>query len=218
MRTPYKLVSGFWLALALVLAACGGSPAPTPTQQLFVETEPGVLVIDPSLKVTDFKLTNQDGKDAYLHDLTANGKKFVLFSFGYTNCPDVCPVTLANFKLVKMNLGDQADNVQIVFIGVDTRRDVPARLKEYLVLFDNSFVGLTGEQDALKAVAADYRAVWNINDAGGLRDKYTVDHTASAFLIDPNGGWARKYNYGTAPDVIAADIKEAIKAFAAPQG
>lgn len=132
--------------------------------------------------------------------------KHVLIAFGYTHCPDVCPVTLARFKQIKAALTDKASEIHFVFISVDGKRDTSERLKEYLSLFDSDFIGLTGDEASVRDVIGRYGGQFEINDAGGLREEYTVDHTASNFLMDAGGKWVRTFAFNTKPGLIAEDI------------
>lgn len=181
-------------------------PAESPTQAPADESAlpEGITVIDPPQAMTDFTLTNHKGEAMKLSDL--RGKTLVV-SFGYTNCPDVCPITLAQFGRVRSLLGDDAEKVQFVFISVDGTRDTPERLAGYLPVFNADILGLMGDDDAVRAVISEYGGDYTLNNAGGLRENYTVDHTASKFLLDEEGRWQRTYGYNLAPDVIAADIK-----------
>ncbi|MBL8153516.1 MAG: SCO family protein [Anaerolineae bacterium] len=199
------------LFMTLLIAACGGSastvntPSPTaePTQQISQPGAEGITVIAPPIKVSDFTLTNQTGTEAHLRDYQGN---LVLFAFGYTHCPDVCPVTLARFKQIKDRLGESAAQVTVAFITVDGFRDTPERLNEYLKIFDPAFVGLTGSEELTREVIKEYGGQFIINDTEGLRKNYTVDHTASSFLLDADGQWIRTYEYNTDPDIVVADI------------
>lgn len=199
------------LFVTLVIAACGGTassvstPTPTvePTQEISKPGVEGIRVIDPPIKVSDFTLTNQTGAESHLRDFKGN---LVLFAFGYTHCPDVCPVTLARFKQIKDRLGDAAEKVTVVFISVDGFRDTPERLNEYLKIFDPAFVGLTGTEEIIRVIISEYGGDFIINDTEGLRKNYTVDHTASSFLLDADGQWIRTYQYNMDPDVVVADI------------
>lgn len=194
VRQLMRLRVGMVVCVMLfLLAACGlGDPLPE-----------GVTAIDPAKAITDVTLTSMTSAPAVLSEWQGD---YVLLAFGYTNCPDVCPLTLAEDKAIKKALGDLAAQVKFVLIGVDTARDTPERLTEYLGMFDPEFIGLTGEQDALKALADQFEATYKINDYVGLVENYTVDHTASKFLLNPQGRWIRKYAYGLDTAVIAADM------------
>jgi protein SCO1/2 len=187
------------LILSAVLASCARVPAAPPTPTIYSN----VTTIDPPLKITDFELTNQTGQQMSRHELDG---KLVLLSFGYTHCPDVCPITLARFKQIKGLLGDKSHNVTFLFISVDGARDTPARLSEYLTLFDTEFIGLTGEETAVRNVITEFGGIFNLNNAGGLRKDYTVDHTSASFLLGRDGKLSRKYAYASTPEEIVADI------------
>ncbi len=179
------------------------TPAPT-TPPLPTANPDGIAVYEPAIPIEHFMLTNQDGEDVHIEDFIGG---YVLMSFGYTHCPDVCPLTLAHFKRIKNLLGETADNLTFVFISVDGARDTPQRLKDYLGMFDPEFIGLTSTEDVImQDVVAQYRAVYQIENAGGLLAEYPVNHTAGFFLMNPQGAWSRFYVYGTAPNVVARDL------------
>jgi protein SCO1/2 len=188
----------------LLMAAC--SPAattPTPSDPQRLTGADGLVVIQPPIPM-DFTLTGEDGESVTLSSLQG---KAVLMAFGYTNCPDVCPVTLARFRQVRDALEGDAGRVQMVFVSVDGQRDTPEHLRDYLTLFDADFLGLTTADEALAhQVIQQFGGDFVIKDADGLRAKYTVDHTASSFLVDPQGGWVREYPYNYDPVLMAADI------------
>lgn len=187
------------LLMALLLAACGGGEAsngPTPTPL------PGT-VLDPPRAVADFTLTDQAGQPFHLSDLA--GKPALLF-FGYTNCPDVCPTTLAEFKRVKALLGDDAAKVAFVFVSVDGARDTPERLAAYVGAFDPDFIGLTGDEATLRRIGQDYGLFFQRTDYGS-DDNYLVDHTASSFVIGPEGKLRVVIPYATEPAAIVARLR-----------
>ena len=185
------------LLLALALAACAPAAAPTPT------ADTGINIVEPPVPVQDFTLVNQAGQETHLADVTG---KYTLLAFGYTHCPDVCPITLAHFKQIRMRLKDQAGQVNFVWVSVDGARDTPERLTQYIANFDSAIIGLTGPDDQVRAFISQFGGVYFLNNAGGLKKNYTVDHTASWFLLNPQGQWLRTYRYATPPDVVAQDI------------
>lgn len=187
------------LMLSAALASCARVPAAPPTPTAYSN----VTTIEPPLSITDFELTNQTGTQMSRHELDG---KLVLLSFGYTHCPDVCPITLAHFKQIKGLLGDKASNVTFLFISVDGARDTPERLSEYLTLFDADFIGMTGEETAVRKVITEFGGIFNLNNAGGLRKDYTVDHTSASFLLGRDGKLSRKYAYASTPEEIVTDI------------
>lgn len=195
------------LFLTLVLASCAGAAAtPTPVAKPGVE---GITVIDPPVAIQDFTLVNQANAEVHVTDLQG---QVTLLAFGYTHCPDICPVTLARFKQIKGALGEQGAAVRFLFTSVDGERDTPERLTEYLGYFDPAFVGFTGHEPAARAFIEQYGGDFIINDAEGLRKNYSVDHTASTFLMDAEANWIRTYEFNTDPNVIADDILKIIGA------
>ncbi len=195
------------LILGLILAGCAGAEVtPTPVAKPGVE---GITVIDPPVPVGEFTLVNQSDAEVHVADLKG---QVTLLAFGYTHCPDICPVTLARFKQVKGALGEQGDAVRFLFTSVDGERDTPERLTEYLGYFDPAFVGFTGDEPAARAFIEQYGGDFVINDAEGLRKNYSVDHTASTFLMDAEGRWIRTYEFNTDPNVIAEDILKVVGA------
>jgi protein SCO1/2 len=115
--------------------------------------------------------------------------KWSFVFFGYTFCPDVCPTTLAAFRDVHARLADTPalfSNVQFVLVSVDPERDTPARLREYVTYFGEDFLGVTGTNDQLDQITRAVGAVYaKVDD--GASGNYLVDHTASVFLVDPEG-------------------------------
>ena len=186
--------------LASILAACGSGRAVTPTPT----PGEGVTFIDPPVDLQNFTLTSAQNTPLSLSDLKG---KLSVFTFGYTHCPDVCPINLANFKLVKKELGSDADKVNFVFVSVDGKRDTPAVLAKHLQIFDQTFIGLTGDDAAIAPVAKAFYVSYVINPPDSSGD-YTVMHTASWFLVDAEGRLRRVYGYGTSPQVITDDLEE----------
>jgi len=199
-----------FLVLSWLLVNCSGAPVvPTATPGT-----PGVKPVSPPVQVENFTLTGMSGNPAQLSDFAG---KTVLFAFGYTYCPDICPVTLARFRQIKELLGDDASRVQILFISVDGNRDTPERLTQYLGLFDPAFFGMTGSEESVREVITRFGGVFTVKDADGLRKDYQVEHTASSFLIDSEGRWVRTYEYNTDPNIMVADMKPIIASSAPPE-
>jgi protein SCO1 len=184
---------GLWMSVVVGLLVCVGC-APALPEGVRAENWDAAI---------DFTLIDQQGQETHLHDLRG---QFVLLAFGYTHCPDICPITLATFRRIKEQLGDQAAQVTFVWVSVDGTRDTPERLREYISMFDPAFVGMTGDEAASRAAISAFNGDFTLNTYGGLRENYTVDHTASTFLVDPQGRWVRTYSYGTNASVIAQDV------------
>jgi len=163
----------------------------------------GATRIDPPRPLDDFTLTSHTGEPLSLSDL--KGKPTLLY-FGYTFCPDVCPMTLGEYVRVKAALGERGAGVNFVMVSVDAKRDTPARLSRYLGGFDPAFIGMTGDELTLRRIGADYGLYFEIHDDGRTQN-YLVDHTASVFLIDPEMRLTAIYAFGTDPQVIADDLR-----------
>jgi protein SCO1/2 len=110
------------------------------------------------------------------------GRITILF-FGYTNCPDVCPTTLANLSDVLHQLGRGAEKVRVLFVTVDPNRDTPPVLKKYVEAFAPQIDGLSGSRDALADLARRYRVAYSVK----TRPKYEVMHTSAVFFFDASG-------------------------------
>ena len=148
-------------------------------------------------------LKDVDGKVRSLAEF--KGKVVFLF-FGYTQCPDVCPTTMADLSAVRKKLGADGDKVQGVFVTVDPERDKPAVLKAYLAAMDPSFVGLHGTLAETEAAAKEFKVFYQ--KVEGRDDGYTIDHTAGAFVFDPQGQVRLFVRYGMGVDALTADIKQ----------
>ena len=131
--------------------------------------------------------------------------------FGYTQCPDVCPTTLAALAEAMKQLGTDADRVQVLFVTVDPDRDTAELLNAYVPAFDPRFVGLRGDAKATEAVAKEFRIVYQ-KVPGSTPSTYTVDHSAGTFLYDPQGRLRDYIGNGQAPDAFLHDLRELLKA------
>lgn len=140
----------------------------------------------PPKEAFDFTLTDQDSQPLQLHQLHG---KVVLFLFGFTHCPNVCPTSLTNLAAVYQKLNpEQRKGVQILFLSVDSRRDTPAALKSYVPWFDPSIIGLTGSKEAIDRTVQEYGGSYEIVP-GSSKDPndYGVNHSAYIYLINPAG-------------------------------
>jgi len=112
--------------------------------------------------------------------------KAVLLYFGYTNCPDVCPLTLSNLASALAKLGAKANDVRVLFVTVDPDRDTLPVLKKYAAAFAPEIVGLRGTKDAIAALARRYRVAFSVTPATPGHP-YTVSHSSAVFFFDPQG-------------------------------
>ena len=149
-----------------------------------------------------WQLTSADGKP---YTLASFADKAVLVFFGYTQCPDVCPTTLAELSQVMKLLGDKADRLQVVMITVDPERDTPEVLKAYVTSFDPRFLGLSGTPEQIKRAASSFKAYYA--KAAAANGGYAMDHTASFYLIDPKGESRVLLNNNAGAEAIAHDVR-----------
>lgn len=150
-----------------------------------------------------FSLTDHDGKP--VTEKSWPGKYLLVF-FGFTNCPDVCPVTLDKLTSALGQLGDDASKIQTLFISVDPDRDRPPVMKEYVGHFDKSIVGLTGTPEQIKAAQDAYKIYASRHDNPNGHD-YTFDHSAFVYLMAPDGKMAEVIRSGDKASDIADKIK-----------
>lgn len=156
------------------------------------------------IPTTDFTLTDHNGKPFTLSDLKG---KVVLMFFGYTFCPDVCPMTLSNWMRIEDTLQQQAEQVEFVYITVDPERDTPQRLKDHLSIYSPNFIGLTGSPEALDSVYSAYGVYRDRSEIEGNEEMYFMSHTSSTLLFDREGRWRLVYSYGTPIEDIVHDIE-----------
>jgi len=152
----------------------------------------------------DFSLTDHTGKPSSLADF--QGKLVVVF-FGFVNCPDVCPGTMIDMKGAMEELGEQADQVQVIFITVDPERDSQELLAQYVPAFDKRFLGLRGTVEQTKTVAREFKVFFS-KVPGTTEDNYTVEHTAASYVFDPSGKVRLMIRNGVGAKTIAADLKQ----------
>lgn len=188
--------------------------------------------------LTEFKLAGASGSTFGLKDL--KGKWSFIF-FGYTQCPDVCPLTMGilgqTFKILEKNPA-VFQEIQGVFISVDPKRDTPELLKEYVSYFNNKFIGVTGDKEQLDALSRQMSVLYAINskepektgeakehkkeESGGAlkkpggsasgKEEYTVTHSSTVFLVDPEGRLYGRFPPPQVPQEIA-QVFEKIRTF-----
>ena len=151
------------------------------------------------------ELTDHNGKPRRLEDF--RGKAVVLF-FGFTHCPDVCPTTLADIAAAVKSLGAQADKVQVLMVSVDPERDTPDSLGKYVTAFDPGFLGLRGELDATKKVAAEFKIYFEKAKTGA---SYTVNHSTQSYVIDPQGRLRLLVRHDRIAQDLAPDLRTILR-------
>ena len=196
MGSVMRAKTGLLLRLLLMCAAfalcgCGEKPA-------FLNTD--LTGLD---YARDFALTDHNGKPRTLADFKGRA---VLVFFGYTQCPDVCPTTMAEMAAVMQQLGKQSDDLQVVFITLDPERDTPQLLSKYVPAFDPRFLGLYGDAAATAKVAKEFKVFYQ-KVPGKDPDNYTIDHTAGSYVFDRQGRIRLFVRHGQGPAPIVHDVK-----------
>jgi protein SCO1/2 len=159
-------------------------------------------VIEPPHPVSDFTLQSINGPVS-LSDF--RGKVVVLY-FGYTSCPDLCPITLATLHQALESLGKKAADVQVIFVSVDWKRDTKEVMAKYVSHFDPSFIGLSGTQQEIDSITQQLGIFYllNLPDENGF---YSVDHTASTRVLDQQGRLKLIWPYDLPPADITSDLQ-----------
>ena len=147
-----------------------------------------------------FELQGPDGR--VVTDATMKGQPFLVY-FGYTNCPDVCPTTLAEISDVLAQMPGKP--IRALFITVDPERDTAASLKDYLSSFDARIIGLSGDRAAIDKVERAYRVYARKGppEKGG----YTMDHSSIVYLMDAQGRFVEAFNLERKPEESAKELE-----------
>jgi protein SCO1/2 len=195
-----KFIAAAGLALLLATAGCGPQSSP---QTKFQLTDVTGADFGKSLALTD-----HNGKARTLADFQG---KLVLLFFGFTQCPDVCPTTLAEMAKVVKDLGAEGDKVQVLFVSVDPERDTPELLKQYVTAFNPTFLGLMGDAAATTRTAKEFKVYVQKQQPKTPGGAYSVDHSAGTFILDQKGRLRlfAQPNAGTA--ALLGDIRTLLK-------
>jgi protein SCO1/2 len=153
----------------------------------------------------DFTLTDQAGRPFTLS--RERGRVVVLF-FGYTHCPDVCPTTLANLAIARAKLGEAGRNVTVAFVTVDPKRDTPAVVRDFVALFDRSFVGLTGTPEQLEPVYRAYHVTHAVAAEPSSAAGYNVSHTSLVYFIGRDGRLRGYGDWTDPPKTFELSLRE----------
>ncbi|MBM3603997.1 MAG: SCO family protein [Alphaproteobacteria bacterium] len=148
---------------------------------------------------TDFTLTRQDGQRVASTEVFS---KPTLLYFGYTFCPDVCPLDSARNAEAADLLQEDGKDVQTVFITVDPRRDTPEVLADYTSQFSDDMIGLTGSDQEIAAVNQGWRNYFKAHDEED-QEYYLVDHMTNTYLVMPGGRTVEFFSRDTAPEIVA---------------
>jgi len=174
-------------ALVAILSAAAGFSLWQLRQQGPPEMTAALRILPEPRVIADFELVDQDDAPFSLERL--RGQWSLLF-FGFTHCPDICPSTLYDLQRVNQALstgGESQAPYQVVFVSVDPERDSPERLKEYTAYFDPDFIAASGDPEQIAALTRQIGVAWRIEPHQPGATNYTVDHSASVMLTDPQG-------------------------------
>ena len=165
-------------------------------------------LLDAARTLPQFELIDQAGRAFQRDSLRGH---WTLMFFGFTNCPDVCPTTLAALAEVRRKLADlpSGDLPAVVFVSVDPGRDTPEVLGRYVGHFDTHFLGVTGPPPSLEVLTRNLGVAFSIGPQSA-DGNYSVDHTAAIFLIDPSAAFMAVFGSPHAADVIARDYRSII--------
>ena len=186
--------------MALLGAACGRHEF---TGTVFEEARPAAPI----------RGQNFDGAPFDLADLTGDP---VLLFFGYTFCPDICPLTMMELAAAQEALDreapDLAADLKVVFVSVDPQRDSLARLEPYIHAFDPRFFGVRIPDTELEALKQAYGLYTGAAEGHSLDDEfYLLDHTSRIFLIDPEGNWRALFSADVTAETLVADLRELLR-------
>ncbi len=178
-----------WISIMAVLA--------TTAAVLFITRKQSFhgVVINPPFHAAEIKLTDFNSQPFQLRSLRG---KVVLLFFGYTNCPNECPLTMAHLKRALESLGSRAQDVQVIMVTTDPARDTPEAMKRFLGKFNPNFLGLLGTPDELAKAWKDYGVT--VLDNGET-------HSSYIYVIDQNGNFRLTFQPDDSPDDIASDLK-----------
>ena len=191
------------------IAWCIAAPGATSLLSACSESKPSFVSIDVTGAdyAKDFSLIDHNGQARSLKDFA--GKVVVIF-FGFTQCPDVCPTSMAELAEIKKLLGAKGDKLQGLFVTVDPQRDTPEVLKAYMANFDPTFLALYTSPEKLVELAKYYKLYYKKVE-GKTPTSYTMDHSAGSFVYDTKGALRLYTRYGTGAKNLAQDIELLLK-------
>ncbi len=156
----------------------------------------------------DFQLSDHNGQARTMQDF--RGKIVVMF-FGFLNCPDICPTTLAEWNGIRESLpAEQRDKIQVLFVTVDPERDTAAKLKAYVTGFHPTNLGLLGDAKATADTAKSFKVIYQKQE-GKTPDNYNMDHTAASFVFDQTGKVRLYVRMGQTVEKTASDVKQLLR-------
>jgi protein SCO1/2 len=162
----------------------------------------GGTVFDPPLELEDFELMDTSRQPFHLSDIKGD---IALVFFGYTFCPDVCPLTLADVRTALSEI-ENRERVKVIFVSVDPERDTPEDVRKYLDAFDTAYIGLTDDYAKTEEVMQQFGAYAEKEEVSESAAGYLVNHTARLYLINPEQQLFLTYPFGFSPDDLRDDL------------
>lgn len=202
-----RIPGGTWIVAIILGTTC--VVADQPTRHERAPPEISGFYLPNTLALTAFQLVDHHSRaftNAALHG------HWTLLSFGYTHCPDVCPMTLSGLRAIKKQLAASHSpmTLKIVFVSLDPQRDTAALLGQYLGQFDDDFVGVGGAPAAVDAFAEQLRVKYAVS--GSTSDTYVLDHTSSVALFNPRGELRALFSTPLRADAVSADLRRIYQA------
>lgn len=195
-RLIASVIAGFLIG---AIAGAAVLLVATPQEGQPVQSSGAALIGGP------FSLVGADGKPVTDRDFRG---RYMLIFFGFTHCPDICPAELQVIAQALEQLGDKAKKVVPIFITLDPERDTPEAMANYVKSFGPNFVGLTGSPEAIAAAAKAYRVAYSKVENKDSAGDYSVDHSALAYLMDPEGRYVTHFSYGLSADQMAEKLEK----------
>lgn len=171
------------------------------------ETEFHAIDVSGSHYARYFSVPDAAGRIRSLSDFEGS---IVYIFFGFTNCPGICPTTMADLASVKKMLGSEGNKLQLIFVTVDPDRDTPEILQAYVKAFDNDAIALVGNSEQLAEMAREFKVVYR-KIPGPLEGMYSMDHSAGGYIYDNHGKLRLYSKYGMPVDQLASDVKKLIR-------
>jgi len=184
------------------------------------EVFPSATVLQVPVPIFQIALTDHNGQRFTVRRLA---RKWSFLFFGYTHCPDVCPMALVDLNAVYHNLVEKGDRIfkeynvdtQFIFVTVDPQRDTAGQLKDYVTYFNKDFMGLTADPEMIAKLAHPLGVAYGRVEGGESVDDYLVDHSASFLLVDPLGRLRATFPPPHDPEQIAEDFRKIRNKYAA---
>jgi len=170
--------------------------------QAFTSYEYKGAVLEPPSPLPDFELQDTNGQPFHLRDVKGD---IALIYFGYTFCPDVCPLTMWDVKKALADL-EGREQVKVIFISVDPERDTPEVLAQYLSSFDSNFIGLTDEFEKVETVMKPFGAFAEKEEVSDSAAEYLMSHTARLYLVSPDQELLLMYPFGFEAEDLRSDL------------